>query len=305
VKLLRRRPGLPAALRFVLQSPSTPLGIEPAPEQRKAGVDFPTDWARRAPARFVRRAIHEALMEPVVRVVTPPTVEGTDRLSSLDHDQPVVFAANHHSHTDTPLLLRTLPQPWREKLFVGAAADYFFPNRLAGAASALVLNAIPIERSRVSRRSALDAAALIDDGWSMLIYPEGGRSPDGWGQPFRGGAAYLAIRCNVPVVPVHVYGTDRVLPKGRRWPKPGRAVVSVGDPIWAGEREDSRRLAVRIEAAVAGLADEVTSDWWQARQRFHAGTTPGLGGPEAAGWRRSWARPRSDRASSVKRWPEL
>ena len=66
------------------------------------------------------------------------------------------------------------------------------------------MGAIPIERARVGRRSADYAAGLIDDGWSLLIYPEGGRSPDGWGQTFRGGAAYLALRCGVPVVPVHL-----------------------------------------------------------------------------------------------------
>ena len=60
----------------------------------------------------------------------------------------------------------------------------------------LVIGAIPIERSKVTRRSADQAAELIDDGWSMLIFPEGGRSPDGWGQPFRGGAAYLSSRCS-------------------------------------------------------------------------------------------------------------
>ena len=54
------------------------------------------------------------------------------------------------------------------------------------------MGAIPIERTKVTRRSAHQAAALLDDGWSMLIFPEGGRSPDGWGQPFRGGAASLA-----------------------------------------------------------------------------------------------------------------
>ena len=77
------------------------------------------------------------------------------------------------------------------------------------------MGAIPIERARVGRRSADMAAGLIDDGWSLLIYPrEGGRSPDGWGQTFRGGAAYLSLRCNVPVVPIHVGGTGAILRKG-------------------------------------------------------------------------------------------
>ena len=73
-------------------------------------------------------------------------------------------------------------------------------NRITATLSALVIGAIPIERTKVTRRSADQAAELIDDGWSILIFPEGGRSPDGWGQPFRGGAAYLALRCGVPVM---------------------------------------------------------------------------------------------------------
>src|SRR5439155_17700919 len=208
----------------------------------------------------------------------------------------------HHSHVDTPLLLASLPEPWRHKVFVAAAADYFFRNRVTSAVSALVLNAIPIERTRVSRRSADDAAALIDDGWSMLIYPEGGRSPDGWGQPFRGGAAYLALRCHVPVIPVHLEGTSRIMRKGRKRPARSATRITFGRPLWADSeggasegrasegREDSRRFAARIERAVAALADEATSDWYSARLRVHRDATPALSGPGAmAGWRRAWA----------------
>src|SRR5690606_42079657 len=106
-----------------------------------------------------------------------------------------------------PVVPARPPGPCRPRVFVGAAADYFFRSRLTSAASALVSGAIPIERSRATRRSADQAARLIERGWSMLIFPEGGRSPDGCGQPFRGGAAYLSSRCGVPVVPMHIEGT--------------------------------------------------------------------------------------------------
>src|SRR5690606_36449843 len=145
----------------------------------------------------------------------------------------------------------SLPEPWRYQVFVGAAADYFFRNRATGAAASLLLNAIPIERATVTRRSADLAASLIDEGWSMLIFPEGGRSPDGWGQDFRGGAAYLARRTGAPVVPIHLSGTDRILPKGAKRFRPGPTTVTFGDPIRAEQGEDTRRLATRIEAAVA------------------------------------------------------
>ena len=124
-------------------------------------------------------------MRLAVLGLAAPDRRGQDRLASLEG--PAIFAANHHSHLDTPLLLTSIPEPWRHKILVGAAADYFFGTRLTSALSSLVIGAIPIERSRVSRRSADQAAELASQGWSLLLFPEGGRSPDGWGQPFRGG----------------------------------------------------------------------------------------------------------------------
>jgi 1-acyl-sn-glycerol-3-phosphate acyltransferase len=201
----------------------------------------------------------------------------------------VVFAANHASHVDAPLLLTSVPAPWRSRLVVGAAADYFFATRVTGALSALALGAIPIDRSRVNRRSADLASSLIDEGWSLLIFPEGGRSPDGWGQPFRGGAAFLSIRSGVPVVPVHLDGTGAILGRGMKRPKPGRTKVTFGAPLMPREGEDARRFGERIEAAVAVLGDEAITDWWSARRRAAAGETPALTGPAYTGWRRAWA----------------
>lgn len=142
----------------------------------------------------------------------------------------------------------------------------------------------------------------------MVIFPEGGRSPDGWGQPFRGGAAYLAIRCRVPVVPIHVSGTGRILPKGAKRLRPGRTVVTFGRPLWAEEGEDSRRFAARLEREVAALADESRSDWYSARRRAHAGQSPSLTGPEVGAWRRAWAlgdRRPDRRRRPTGRWPEV
>jgi 1-acyl-sn-glycerol-3-phosphate acyltransferase len=237
--------------------------------------------------------------------IASPNRRGLDRLDDLDG--PVVFVANHHSHADTPLLLTSIPEPWRHRVVVGAAADYFFGNRLSGAVSALAIGAVPIERTKVGRQSADMARDLIDDGWSVLLYPEGGRSPDGWGQEFRGGAAFLAIRCKVPVVPIHLQGTGRILRKGRTLPRPSRTTVTFGDPVRANDDENARAFAVRLQAAVAALGDEATSDWWQARRRAHAGTSPGLTGPDIGAWRRAWMLGDRNRGIGRKRprWPEL
>jgi 1-acyl-sn-glycerol-3-phosphate acyltransferase len=216
-------------------------------------------------------------------------VEGEDRLTGVEG--PVIFAANHSSHLDTALLLSVLPRRFRHQTVVAGAADYFFDNRLKGALFAFGLGAIPIERTKVSRKFLDLAADLLADEWSILIYPEGGRSPDGWGQTFSAGAGYLAVRSHVPVVPIHVAGTLRALPKGASRLRPGPTAVTFGSPVTPAAGEDARRVAHRLEAAVAALADEFRTDWWQARRRAARGDSPSLSGPDVSPWRRAWARP--------------
>ena len=169
------------------------------------------------------------------------------------------------------------------------SADHFFDRRWKAHVWALLLAAIPIERHRVNRRSAESAAELIDAGWNLLIYPEGGRSPDGWAQPMRGGAAYLAVRTGRPVVPIHLAGTGRILPKGGGRLRRAHTTVTFGSPLTVADGEDARRFAARIEATLAVMADEHRTDWWSARRRAAAGTTPDARGPDASPWRRAWA----------------
>jgi 1-acyl-sn-glycerol-3-phosphate acyltransferase len=227
------------------------------------------------------------LARPAVQLLASPRVSGLDRIAHLD--EPVIFAANHASHLDTPLLLAVIPERWRHRLFVAGAADYFFDTKVKAITFAFLLNAVPIERQRVSRDSANRVAALLREGWSLLIYPEGGRSPDGWGQAHRAGAAWLAVRTGRPVVPVHVEGTRRMLAKGSARLRPGTTHVSFGRPLRPAPGEDPRTLTASLERAVAALADEQTTDWWTARKREAAGTTPSLTGPDAGAWRRIWA----------------
>jgi 1-acyl-sn-glycerol-3-phosphate acyltransferase len=201
----------------------------------------------------------------------------------------VIFAANHASHLDTPLLMAVIPERWRHRLFVAGAADYFFDTRVKAITFAFLLNAVPIERQRVSRDSANRVAGLLAEGWSLLIFPEGGRSPDGWGQAHRAGTAWLAVRTGRPIVPVHIEGTRQMLAKGTTRLRTGTTHVTFGRPLRASLDEDPRILAGTLERAVAALADEQTTDWWTARKRAAAGTTPSLTGPDAGAWRRAWA----------------
>ena len=292
------------ALPFPFTPPTVPQSVEVPEKRGTTGTDFPTDWARTEGARRARAVMIDTIVKPLMTGLAQPTIRGLDRLHDLEG--PAVFAANHHSHVDTPLLLVSLPTPWRHRAVVGAAADYFFSTRVTGALSALVIGAVPIDRSRVSRSSTDLARELIDEGWSWVVFPEGGRSPDGWGQPFQGGAAFIARRAGVPVVPVHIEGTGRILRKGKSTPTPSRTTVTFASPLKCGADEDVRSFNNRIEAKVAELSDEAMTNWWDARKRAHAGETPLLTGPQTASWRRVWEldseQPRKA-VSRASRWP--
>ncbi len=303
------------ALGFPYRAPTRPKGVVVPEQPSKLGADFDTDWARKAPARAARKVINRGPMQALVQAIASPEVVGLDRLADLKELDPapaVIFAPNHYSHVDTPLMITSVPEPWRSKLMVAAAADYFFDKKLKGTMAALALNAFPIEREVTTRKSSDQLRKLVDQGWSLVIFPEGGRSPDGWGQEFKGGAAYLAGRTGAPVVPVFIDGTGSIYGKGMKRPKPGKTKVVFGAPLWPEEGENTRRFNSRIEAAVTALGDEALTDFWTARQRAANGTNPKLTGPEFNGWRRQWALAEQrklgkagQRRRQNRRWPDL
>jgi 1-acyl-sn-glycerol-3-phosphate acyltransferase len=295
-------------LRFITEPPTTPGGVEPKSTTPTTGVYYDTEWAHRPVARAVRTVGVWAFMKPAIRLYGSPKVIGADRLA--DVEGPVIFAANHHSHADTSLLLATIPAHLRHDLAIAAGADYFFPNRLLAAISALFIGAIPIERKRLSKLSIANATTALDKGRNLLIFPEGGRSPDGWGREHRPGAAFVSKQTGAPVVPVYIEGTGRILPKGDNWPTRSRCAVVFGSPLSLDDGEDVRIFAKRIERRVGELADEFAHGWWEARRRAHRDETVAITGPDAGAWRRKWALgPR--RATAIRpkpdqpRWPRL
>jgi 1-acyl-sn-glycerol-3-phosphate acyltransferase len=254
---------------------------------RHLGADYDTEWTRRYPARLARAVLLDNVTRPLAHIVASPEVRGDEILELVE--APAIYVANHASHVDTGLLLSVLPASVRHKTVVAAAADHFFDRRWKAHAWSLVLAAIPIERHKVNRKSVEDTAALLRQGWNLIIYPEGGRSPDGWFQTMRGGPGYLAARTGRPVVPVHIDGTYRIWPRGATRLRRSPTRITFGSPIVAGEGENARTLEARIDAALAVLADVSRSVWGSARRRAGAGQTPSPRGPAASPWRRAWA----------------
>jgi 1-acyl-sn-glycerol-3-phosphate acyltransferase len=300
---------------FPYRSPTVPKGVVVPDEPSKLGANYDTAWARTPLAKAARGIIIEGPLRAVVRGVANPEVVGHDRLDDLmrlDDPPPVIFAPNHHSHLDTALMITAIPMCWRRDLVVAAAADYFFDKNWKATLSALSLNALPIDREVTSRKSSDTFRDLVADGHSLLIYPEGGRSPDGWGQDFKGGAAYLSSRSGAAVVPVFIDGSGAIFGKGMKRPKPGRTKIVFGAPLWPQDDENTRRFNARIEAAVQRLGDEAITDYWTATQRAAQGENPPLTGPHYNGWRRQWELGERRKLGAAglrrrqkRRWPDL
>lgn len=231
-----------------------------APDDERA-LPLPAAWARSAPARALRRTVHRALLGPYVCARARPAVEGAEHLAGLT--TPVVFVANHASHLDTPLILAVLPPPVASRLAVGAAADYFFRSPLTGAATALFFNAFPVRRGTPGRTGGQHrdrvvrgtARRLLEEGWHVLLFPEGTRSRDGRLGAFGTGAARLCLRTGAPAVPVALTCTHAVMPCGARLPVRGAPPVSVrfGRPIGAAPGESASVFRDRMREGVHAL----------------------------------------------------
>lgn len=185
--------------------------------------------ARGLGSRLARGLFLEGTLRPVIKHYEHPKVIGLENLSG--QAPPLILAANHCSHMDTPLILNSLPADLRRKTLVAAAADYFFANRLLGLLVSIAVGAVPLDRQAASERDLAAIDQLLKQGWCMVLYPEGSRSPDGQLHKGRTGVARLALSAHAPVIPVGIAGTYHAMPKGRSWPIAGHVEVQFGKPL--------------------------------------------------------------------------
>lgn len=236
-----------------LVGPSTTVGdLEELvqSQQGSARPEFPS-WPRSRPVHLIRRPLQTAVFALLDRIA-PARVSNLRVLQ--DVSPPVLFVANHTSHLDSPTILHALPEPWRERVTVAAAADYFFSRRWLAVLVSVLLNAFPFSRTTAVRPTLEHCAFLLDRGWSILLYPEGTRSTTGQLGEFKSGVGLLAVELKVPVVPIYLDGLQRVLPKGRVLPHRGEASVTFGPPLRVDPATSYEVAAAHIEEAVRALA---------------------------------------------------
>jgi len=225
--------------------------------ERGAVVPAPASdlgWARQEPVRTLRYLIQHGLLLPFTEVMAHPKVEGREWVRELE--RPVIFAANHSSHADTSLVLHALTDRARDRTVVAAAADYWFKRPLLGNLVSLFLNTFPFSRTGGAQAQLHSSSQLLKSGWNLVLFPEGSRSPDGRIQEFKPGVGHLANETGTPVVPVHIRGAHRIMPKGQKLPLPAPARVRIGKPMTPQPKEGSREFTLRVENAVRQLSQE-------------------------------------------------
>jgi 1-acyl-sn-glycerol-3-phosphate acyltransferase len=177
---------------------------------------------------------------------------------NLEPGQHYVFVANHQSYYDIPVLFVGLPARVR---FMAKASLFPIPfvgwyMRRAGH--------IPIDlRARSvqgNARQLLQAVRLIRQGHALVVFPEGGRSAPGEVDEFKSGIFLAASKAGVPVVPVTIAGTDRVLPRNSWSIRPGRVLISFGRPVRTEgmTRDQVDNLAIEMRQTIERNLREVS-----------------------------------------------
>ncbi len=164
-----------------------------------------------------------------------------------------VYASNHTSYMDTPVVFASLPFQFRilaKKELWPIAFIGWYLNRSGQ---------IPVdtETARGTLTSLATGARALQAGMPLFVFPEGGRTLDGALQPFLSGAAYLAIRAQVPLVPIALSGVYNLLPIHTHWYYPCEVTLTVGEPIdtTGMTSRQTDELSTRLRAAIEAMLD--------------------------------------------------
>ena len=184
----------------------------------------------------------------------------TSASASIPDEPSFVLVANHASHLDTIILTAALPSRLRRTTHPVAAADYWGRNALTRFVALKVLRAVLVVRER-SRDPLAPLRDVLDQGESLIIFPEGTRGRDALPGPFKGGLHHLARDYpQAELVPVYLANLARAYPKGAILPAPISCVASFGAPLSFDPAEDKGAFLDRARAAVCAMADDAARD---------------------------------------------
>jgi long-chain acyl-CoA synthetase len=209
----------------------------------QSGYRYPR-WAQRWPITWIREFIYYLLTWPATIIMAHPKIAGRENLRDIEG--PLLVSCNHVTYIDLGFALKALPPRMRRKLAVGMWGELLWEMwrppqnwnwfmRLSYWVGYYLVVALfdvfPLPQQSGVRESFAYAGESVDRGYSVLVYPEGVRTPDGKPSPFRSGLGMLAARLNIPVLPLRIDGLFEMKLAGRKIAKRGELTVVIGKPM--------------------------------------------------------------------------
>lgn len=223
-------------------------------------------WTLRFPMTWIRPVVYHLFLLPLSRIMCIPRVTGAEHLAKLSG--PALFISNHVTHIDGPLILSVLPLRWRLRLAIAMSGEYLrdwrYPpatfgwfarmkKRMAYVLGAGLFNIFSLPRQSGFRQSFAYAGEAMDQGYSVLIFPEGTETKDDRIQPFRAGIGLLASELNVPVIPVMLRGLFELKKKRQFFVRPGTVSVTFGEPITFAHGTTATEITKELERRLVSL----------------------------------------------------
>lgn len=215
-----------------------PKANSPAPYSSTQGLAFYRFW--------------RIFLGTILRVIFRIQIHGRENIPT---DKPFVFASSHRSLFDVPFM--GIP-PKRRLRFIGKRELFEIP---VVRTILRALGGVPIERGAADRGALKVAQLCLSAGEPVVVFPEGTRQNGREIQPLHDGAAYIAYRAGVPIVPVGIAGSEEILSKGRKLPRLHRVVIVVGPPIdislitTGSRREDVAAITAKLHVELQSVFD--------------------------------------------------
>lgn len=235
------------------------------PSARRTDYVYPR-WAQRWPITWIRFLIYYSIAWPATLLLGYPAIRGRKRLASVRG--PVLLVSNHVTSIDIGFVLAALPARLRNRVAVAMGGErlarmrhappehgtiYRWFWRVLYALVVTIFNVFPLPRETGFRESFSYAGEAADRGYNLLVFPEGVITPDGHMQPFRAGIGLLAQGLELPVVPMRIDGLFELRQAHRKFTRPGRVRVTLGDPVRFGPDTKPEEIAQELQRRIAAL----------------------------------------------------
>jgi len=247
---------------------TTVADLEKLVRQKSAAATRPLNypyarWTRRWPVPWIRFLVYYTLVWPATMIMDKPKIIGRENLN--DFQGQALIISNHITQSDIGFILAALPARLRHRVATAMQGEmlrsmrhppkeWFFLRRwfeqLQYTLVTAFFNVFSLPQRAGYRESFKFAGEVADQGYNIVIFPEGRRTETGELAPFRSGIGLLAKRLQLPIIPMRIDGLFALKQKKQRFSRPGTVQVHIGHPVKFGPADDPEEIAKKLQKIV-------------------------------------------------------